>query len=97
MVAVPLLVWVGLKEPHAPVGVQFAVQSTPLLEESPVTLAVTDVVSLTPSEEGGVGDMARLMELEEQPASPRTSTSNPGKRSSRHWNRPLEAENLPGW
>ena len=83
----------GLNEPHAPVGVQFAVQSTPAFEESPVTFAVTDVVSLTPRDEGGVGDIATLVELEEQPASPRANTSNPDKRK-RHSNRRPRAENL---
>ena len=75
VVAEPLLVWVGLKDPQAPVGVQFTVQSTPALEESPETVAVTEVVSPTPSDEGGVGEMATLTELEAHPISPNVSRS----------------------
>jgi hypothetical protein len=82
IVAVPLVVCVGLKEPHAPAGIQFTVQSTPALEESPVTFAVIEVVSATPSEDGGVGEIATLTELEEHPArlkvSKTANTSNHG-------------------
>jgi len=75
IVAVPLEVWVGLNDPHAPVGVQLTVQSTPALEESPVTFAVIEVVSLTPSDEGGVGEIATPTELEEHAARTRVSTN----------------------
>ena len=60
---------VGLKDPQTPVVEQVTVQSTPAFDESPVTLAVMEVVSLTPREDGGVGEMLTLTLLEEHPSS----------------------------
>lgn len=49
-------------------GVQFTVQSTPAFEESLVTFAVIEVVSFTPREVGGVGEIATPTELLEEHA-----------------------------
>jgi hypothetical protein len=58
------LVWVGLKEPQAPVLPQVAVQSTPLFEESLETVALIAAVASTAIDDGGAWVMLRLTEEE---------------------------------
>jgi hypothetical protein len=55
VVAVPLAVDVGLKEPHDPPPPQLTVQVTPPFLVSLVTTAVRLVVAPTASDVGGVG------------------------------------------
>jgi hypothetical protein len=55
VVAVPLAVLVGLNPPQAPMLPQVTDQVTPAFAESLLTTAVSDVVALVWSEEGGSG------------------------------------------
>jgi hypothetical protein len=59
----PLAVCVGLNEPQAPVLPQVAVQSTPSLRESLVTVAATEAVAPAGKASGGAVDIVTVIVL----------------------------------